>query len=246
MMLAPHAVACSLLAVGAACIASSSAWGEAPQFGAMLSETPLVENVPQGEPSVMMPRLSIAETWPGGERYSGETHGSAALPALLAPPCDEELNSNLVPMPVPHWAEQVTACAGTPNDRARRFDFLNLDGCSRVTLLDPHAAGERSAESAHNLNDGTWSSWSTGINAPASRIALPSKTALEPLFINSAARRPVAPSGTMYLWSTTSETRAAQGHSTAGTSAGVVLTRPPGVYSIDWIGIAVTAPVQWR
>jgi hypothetical protein len=242
-LLAPLFVACSLLVVGTACTFWSRLLAEEPKLGAILSEIPLVAAPPQGEPLAVMPRVSIAETRPAGEHCSGETHAPAAL---LAPVCDEDHNSGLVPMPaVPHWSEQVPACPGAANDRAGRFDFLGPHQCS-LALLEPPIADEGSAESAHYANDDTRSPWSTPINGPNPQIAFPSKTALEPLSISVLPRRPVAPSGTMYLWSTTTEARAAQGHEAAGTSAGVVLTRPPGVYSIDWVGIAVTAPIQWR
>lgn len=246
-LLAPRLVACALLVVGTACTSRSSLLAEEPRFGALLSETSLVAALPQGEPLAVMPRVSIAETPPAGERCSGEAQGPANSPTLLAPPCDDDLNSALVPMPaVPHWSEQVVPCPHGPNDRARRFDFLNPDECSQATLLDPPIAEERSAELAHHSTDDSPFPWSTQVNGPTMGIALPSKSTLEPLSINALPRRPVAPSGTMYLWSTSTETRAPQGHSTVGTSAGVVLTRPPGVYSIDWVGIAVTAPIQWR
>ena len=68
------------------------------------------------------------------------------------------------------------------------------------------------------------------------------------LIVSSIGRRPMAPSGTMFLWSFDSVM--AGGHDSqlpagrSGPSAGFVLTRPPGDYSLDWVGVAVAAPIH--
>jgi hypothetical protein len=59
-------------------------------------------------------------------------------------------------------------------------------------------------------------------------------------------RRPTAPTGTMFLWSLSppaaDEDVAPVARRSA--SAGVVLSRPPGDYSLDWVGVAVSAPIH--
>jgi hypothetical protein len=218
---------------------------ESPKLGGLLSEAPLAEELPEGELLTAAPRVSIDETRVGCEHCSGQGH--AKLPVLLSPPGDEEAGASLTQMPaVPHWSEEMAACPGVANDGVREFDFLNPRQRSRVVFLDRADADAQRHELAHDSKNETRSPWSTQIKGPNPRIALPSNAAIEPLSMSPLPQRPVAPSGTMYLWSTSSETRAPQGHSTVGTSAGVVLTRPPGAYSIDWVGFAVTAPIQWR
>jgi hypothetical protein len=67
----------------------------------------------------------------------------------------------------------------------------------------------------------------------------------EHLVVSPLRRRPTAPVGTMFLWSV--GPAGAEGLSTAARqspSAGVVLTRPPGDYSLDWVGVAISAPIH--
>ncbi|MGD9720491.1 MAG: hypothetical protein AB7O59_21975 [Pirellulales bacterium] len=60
-----------------------------------------------------------------------------------------------------------------------------------------------------------------------------------------ARAQPIAPTGTMYLWNMVRGTAGSDApHARTNPSAGVVLTRPPGVYSLDWVGIAITAPLR--
>ena len=72
----------------------------------------------------------------------------------------------------------------------------------------------------------------------------------EPIMLALRRRRPLAPRGTMFIWSVagaqpeTASSFASAVRRNRGPSAGVVLTRPPGDYSLDWVGVAVTAPLH--
>ncbi len=69
-----------------------------------------------------------------------------------------------------------------------------------------------------------------------------------PLTTAMPKRRASGPAGTMFLMSV--EQFAAQPQEASsreqrpGASAGVVLSRPPGDYSLDWFGVAISAPIH--
>jgi hypothetical protein len=86
----------------------------------------------------------------------------------------------------------------------------------------------------------------------AERIALlddpASAHAPKSFSLQAIQARPSGPAGTMFLWSIEAEADtlgdpfAPSARRTP--SAGLVLTRPPGEYSLDWFGVAVTAPIH--
>ncbi len=67
----------------------------------------------------------------------------------------------------------------------------------------------------------------------------------EPILLRTLRPRPIAPRGTMFLWSMRPETdEPTSAFSPPRPSAGFVLSRPPGIYSLDWVGFAITAPTR--
>ena len=82
--------------------------------------------------------------------------------------------------------------------------------------------------------------------SPCQAVAAPDASApYERLKLEAIRPRPVVPSGTMFLWSVRPDVpEPVREFMSTTPSAGFVLSRPPGVYSLDWVGVAITAPVR--
>jgi hypothetical protein len=85
------------------------------------------------------------------------------------------------------------------------------------------------------------------IDAPSQLADSPSGDGFRPLSTAMPKRRASGPSGTMFLMSLeqfTEESQQQAARQRSGASAGVVLSRPPGEYSLDWFGVAISAPIH--
>ncbi len=256
---------CYALAAGLACIvaAATAADDAAPQRARW--EAPSVCLLPRYEP--VDGRLLSRQTTVRSSVLPRVTTPLAAHPllprnylfgsdlALLALSYDPgELSGIELVSMVPHWAARLDAELAGQNDVSRSFDLETYLARSRAFFLEPTPAPLEAR--AFELDCRVMRQARPGCEMPrcAELFCLPPQAAAEPtnnwLLMTSSRARPATPSGTMYLWSFAASAAEAAGNSALGArpapspSAGFVLTRPPGVYSIDWVGVAVTAPIH--
>jgi hypothetical protein len=167
--------------------------------------------------------------------------------------CNDEAVSELELLPtIPHWAAQLDAETAGLLDVRAPFDFETYIARSRNLLLEPVPAVVEAREFGLDRRDMQPSHLGWEMPRCAELFYLTPRAGAEPtntlLLMSSKRARPAPPSGSMYLWSFAASATEAADNPGTGTrpsaAAGFVLTRPPGLYSIDWIGVAITAPIH--
>ncbi len=256
-----------LLAMALACLHVALAFaGEATQYRWQL-DVPQACQAPRGEwvevePMPRVSRTAVLTVEPhawssGGDRGRAANGLIAQRGAMLAADVDDGVGAVIPATTIPRWSDQLAAVAPGADARDEPFNLAAFARRMQSRFLDqgppdrePRALGfeklvadetPRSYEAPH---------WRDSLGAAWKAQSTLTSEPVEPWLTFSMRRRPLAPAGTMYLWSFESSASAATEPHGAGerwapsTSAGFVLTRPPGAYSEDWVGVAVTAPLH--
>jgi hypothetical protein len=163
---------------------------------------------------------------------------TSPLPPVAAVPGQQEPTQ-----PAPRPGERGALEPGNHFDPRQLEHFLRQPGFTSAPPCDEAAAPLRPRFFAIHQD-----CQSTSPRLPAAQSVLPEGGDAAGAGVALGPVRPSAagPTGTMFLWSMNPAGSEGDAPSRGArpTSAGVVLTRPPGDYSLDWVGVAVSASIH--